>query len=179
MRIESTRNRSGSDTDFNTLSRNLCQSKEAVPVEGRAAKRQDAARVRPLTACCTSPMRIRRPKGAAGTASDGPRQVAHKGRLRIKAVAKFCEWPTSRSVSDSSRYIRSRAQYAARRLVIVKVDLPKGTDGLTGHFHVSPSHDGAALTARDAMGLVGGCFSHRGDVRLSLYRALAKLLRDL
>ena len=34
---------------------------------------------------------------------------------------------SSRSVSDSSRYIRSRAQYAARRLVLVKANLPKGT----------------------------------------------------
>ena len=31
----------------------------------------------------------------------------------------------------------SRAQYAARRLVLVKVDLPKGTGGLTGHSHAS------------------------------------------
>ena len=49
-------------------------------------------------------------------------------------------------VSDSSQYIRWRAQYAARRLVLVKVDLPKGTGGLTGHHHASPSHDRAAHT---------------------------------
>ena len=74
--------------------------------------------------------------------------TALQRRLRIKAVAKLCEWPSSRCVSDSSRYIRSRAQYAARRLVLVKDDLPKGTGGLTGHQHASPSHDGAARTAR-------------------------------
>ena len=51
-----------------------------------------------------------------------------------------------RCVSDSSRYIRSRAQYAAIRLALVKVDLPKGTGGLTGHQHASLSHDGAART---------------------------------
>eukprot|EP00964_Phaeocystis_antarctica_P064608 scaffold38883_cov63-Phaeocystis_antarctica.AAC.1 len=52
------------------------------------AKRQDAARVRLLTACCTSPMRIRRPEGAAGTASDGPRPAAPAdGRLRLLAFA--------------------------------------------------------------------------------------------
>ena len=39
-----------------------------------------------------------------------------------------------------------RAQYAASRLAIVKVDLPKGTGGLTGHHHASPSHDSAAHT---------------------------------
>eukprot|EP00964_Phaeocystis_antarctica_P093763 scaffold60588_cov63-Phaeocystis_antarctica.AAC.1 len=39
-----------------------------------------------------------------------------------------------------------RAQYAARRLVLLKVDLPKGTGGLTGHHHASPSHDRAAHT---------------------------------
>eukprot|EP00964_Phaeocystis_antarctica_P017179 scaffold9478_cov63-Phaeocystis_antarctica.AAC.1 len=66
--------------------------------------------------------------------------------LRRKAVAKLCEWPSSRCVSDSSRYIRWRAQYAARRLVLVKVDLPKGTGGLTSHHHASPSHDRAAHT---------------------------------
>eukprot|EP00964_Phaeocystis_antarctica_P124611 scaffold88251_cov105-Phaeocystis_antarctica.AAC.1 len=31
----------------------------------------------------------------------------------------------------------SRAQYAARRLVLVKANLPKGTGGLTGHHHAS------------------------------------------
>ena len=83
-----------SETDFNTLSRNLGQSKDAGPVEGTwatrrtAAKRQDAARVRLLTACCTSPRRIRRPEGAAGTASDGPRPAAPADvRLRLLAVA--------------------------------------------------------------------------------------------
>eukprot|EP00964_Phaeocystis_antarctica_P064721 scaffold38967_cov67-Phaeocystis_antarctica.AAC.1 len=52
--------------------------------------------------------------------------TALQRRLRRKAVAKLCEWPSSRCVSDSSRYVRWRAQYAARRLVLVKVDLPKG-----------------------------------------------------
>merc|ERR1712166_1462200 len=73
---------------------NLGQSKDAGPVEGTwatrrtAAKRQDAARVRLLTACCTSPMRIRRPEGAAGTASDGPRPAAPADvRLRLLAFA--------------------------------------------------------------------------------------------
>eukprot|EP00964_Phaeocystis_antarctica_P021591 scaffold11996_cov33-Phaeocystis_antarctica.AAC.1 len=41
---------------------------------------------------------------------------------------------------------RWRARYAARRLVLVKVDLSKGTGGLTGHHHASPSHDRAAHT---------------------------------
>ena len=76
--------------------------------------------------------------------------TALQRRLRRKAVAKLCEWPSSRCVSDSGRrdrrYIRWRAQYAARRLVLVKVDLPKGTGGLTGHHHASPSHDRAAHT---------------------------------
>ena len=78
--------------------------------------------------------------------------TALQRKLRRKAVAKLCEWPSSRSVSDSSRYIRSRAQYAARRLVLVKVDLPKGTGGLTGHAHASQSHDGAARTGWDGGG---------------------------
>ena len=54
-----------------------------------------------------------------------------------------------RCVSDSSRYIRSRAQYAASRLALVKVDLPKGTGGLTGHHHSSLSH-AVLLAAWDA-----------------------------
>ena len=85
--------------------------------------------------------------------------------MRRKAVAKLCEWPTSRSVSDSSRYIRSNAQYAARRLVEVKDGLPKGAEGFTGHSHASPSHDGAARTASGRMRLEGGYFSHRGRVK--------------
>ena len=76
-------------------------------------------------------------------------------RLRRKAVAKLCEWPTSRSVSDSSRYIRSNDQYAARRLVVVKDELPKGAEGLTDHSHASPSHVTVPL-ARLGMDEVGG-----------------------
>ena len=72
--------------------------------------------------------------------------TALQRRLRRKAVAKLCEWSSSRCVSDSSRYIRSRAQYAASRFALVKVDLPKGTGGRTGHHHASLSHDGAAHT---------------------------------
>ena len=60
--------------------------------------------------------------------------------------------------SDSSRYIRSSAQYAARRLVVVKDEPPKGAEGLTGHSHASPSHDGAARTGRTDR-FQGGCFS--------------------
>ena len=72
---------------------------------------------------------------------------------------EFLAWRSCVSVavieerlSDSSRYIRLRAQYAARRLVLVKVDLPKGTGGLTGHAHASQSHDGAARTGWDGGG---------------------------
>ena len=87
--------------------------------------------------------------------------------MRRKAVAKLCEWPTSRSVSDcdSSRYIRSNDQYAARRLVVVKDELPKGAEGLTDHSHASPSHDGAARTGLGT-GEVGGWlyFSHRAGI---------------
>eukprot|EP00964_Phaeocystis_antarctica_P091368 scaffold58601_cov30-Phaeocystis_antarctica.AAC.1 len=54
-----------------------------------------------------------------------------------KAVAKLCEWPSSRCVSDSSRYIRSRAQYAAKWCVVVTVEPPKGTEGITGHDEAS------------------------------------------
>ena len=38
--------------------------------------------------------------------------TALQRKLRRKSVAKLCEWPSPRSVSDSSRYISSRAQYA-------------------------------------------------------------------
>ena len=52
------------------------------------AKRQDAAGVRLLTACYTWPMRTRRPEGAAGTASDGPRPAAPADvQLRLLALA--------------------------------------------------------------------------------------------
>ena len=71
---------------------------------------------------------------------------------------------TSRCVSDSSQYIRSRAQYAAKRLVLVKVDLPKGTGGLTGHHHTSPSHDRAA---------------HTGGWRCPLLRSVSVILAGL
>ena len=50
------------------------------------------------------------------------------------------------SVSDSSRYIRSRAQYAAKWCVIVKVEPPKGPEGLTRHYEVSSSQYMAAET---------------------------------
>eukprot|EP00964_Phaeocystis_antarctica_P060395 scaffold36024_cov75-Phaeocystis_antarctica.AAC.1 len=43
----------------------------------------------------------------------------HQNTLSLYAVAQLCElceWPSSRCVSDSSRYIRWRARYAARRL---------------------------------------------------------------
>ena len=49
-------------------------------------------------------------------------------------------------------------QYAARRLVVVKDEPPKGAEGLTGHSHASPSHDGAARTGRTDR-FQGGCFS--------------------
>ena len=71
----------------------------------------------------------------------------------------MCEWSSSRCVSDSSRYISSRAQYAARRLVVVKDEALKGTVALTGHCHASPSHDGAAHTRGTTSGFRDGCFS--------------------
>ena len=81
-------------------------------------------------------------------------------RLCRKAAAKMFDRSTSRCVSDSSQYIRSRAQYAAKRLVLVKVNLPKGTGGLTGHHHASPSHDRAAHTGgwrRPLLRIVTAC----------------------
>ena len=54
---------------------------------------QDVARgppdgIPPLIACCTWPMRTRRPEGAAGTASDGPRPAAAADvQLRLLAFA--------------------------------------------------------------------------------------------
>ena len=71
----------------------------------------------------------------------------------------MCEWSSSRCVSDSSRHISSRAQYAARRLVVVKDEALKGTVALTGHCHASPSHDGAAHTRGTTSGFRVGCFS--------------------
>ena len=56
-----------------------------------------------------------------------------------------------------------RAQYAASRLAIVKVDLPKGTGGLTGHHHASPSHDSAA---------------HTGGWRRPLLRSVGRVRRE-
>eukprot|EP00964_Phaeocystis_antarctica_P066460 scaffold40163_cov80-Phaeocystis_antarctica.AAC.1 len=90
--------------------------------------------------------------------------------LRRKAVAKLCEWPTSRSVSESSRYITDRTlaspkQYAARRLVVVKDELPKGAEGLTGHSHASPSHDGAARTRSGRKRLEGEYLVNIGQGR--------------
>eukprot|EP00964_Phaeocystis_antarctica_P082329 scaffold51613_cov32-Phaeocystis_antarctica.AAC.1 len=67
------------------------------------AKRQDAAGVRLLTACCTWPMRTRRPEGAARTASDGPHPAAPAdvqlrllafgtvdGRLEVQSQVQLC-----------------------------------------------------------------------------------------
>eukprot|EP00964_Phaeocystis_antarctica_P127831 scaffold91542_cov54-Phaeocystis_antarctica.AAC.1 len=50
------------------------------------------------------------------------------------------------SVSDSSRYIRSRAQYAAKWCVVVTVEPPKGTEGITRHDEASLSQHMAAKT---------------------------------
>eukprot|EP00964_Phaeocystis_antarctica_P055559 scaffold32684_cov69-Phaeocystis_antarctica.AAC.3 len=50
------------------------------------------------------------------------------------------------SVSDSSRYIRSRAQYAAKWCVVVTVEPPKGTEGITRHDEASLSQHMAAET---------------------------------
>ena len=72
--------------------------------------------------------------------------TALQRRLRRKAVAKLCEWPSSRCVSDSSRYIRSRAQYAAKWCVVVTVEPPKGTEGITRHDEASLSQHMAAET---------------------------------
>ena len=99
--------------------------------------------------------------------------TALQRKLRRKAVAKLCEWPSSRSVSDSSRYIRSRAQYAARRLVLVKVDLPKGTGGLTGHAHASQSHDGAARTGWDGGGWRVAVFRSVSPARVALSSSIS------
>eukprot|EP00964_Phaeocystis_antarctica_P090351 scaffold57785_cov36-Phaeocystis_antarctica.AAC.1 len=67
-------------------------------------------------------------------------EVAHKGSGEVLGPA--ASW----SVSDSSRYIRSRAQYAAKWRVVVKVEPPKGPEGLTRHYEVSPSQHMAAET---------------------------------
>ena len=65
--------------------------------------------------------------------------------------------------SDSSRYITDRALSVcckeACSKAVVKDEPPKGAEGLTGHSHASPSHDGAARTARDGWGSQGGCVS--------------------
>eukprot|EP00964_Phaeocystis_antarctica_P118868 scaffold82599_cov71-Phaeocystis_antarctica.AAC.1 len=50
------------------------------------------------------------------------------------------------SVSDSSRCIRSRAQYAAKWCVVVTVEPPKGTEGITRHDEASLSQHMAAET---------------------------------
>ena len=72
--------------------------------------------------------------------------TALQRRLRRKAVAKLCEWPSSRCVSDSSRYIRSRAQYAAKWCVVVTVEPPKGAEGITRPDEASLSQHMAADT---------------------------------
>ena len=54
-------------------------------------------------------------------------------------------------VSDSSRFIRQRAQYAARWRVVVKADLLKGAEGLTGHQLASLSHGRSARTPLGAI----------------------------
>ena len=51
---------------------------------------------------------------------------------------------TSRCVSDSSQYIRSRAQKAAKWRVAVKGEQPKSVEGLTHHYSTSPSLHRAA-----------------------------------
>ena len=74
----------------------------------------------------------------------------------------FCRTSKTRvsQPHKTGRCIRLRAQYAARRLVLVKVNLPKGTGGLTGHHHASPSHDRAAHTGgwrRPLLRIVTAC----------------------
>ena len=60
-------------------------------------------------------------------------------RLCRKAAVKICDRSTSRCVSDPSRYIRSRAQKAARWHVAVKSEQLKSDEGLTHHCSALPS----------------------------------------
>ena len=43
-------------------------------------------------------------------------------------------------------FVGKKVPLLGRVIAMVKVDLPKGTGGLTGHHHTSPSHDRAAHT---------------------------------
>ena len=76
-----------------------------------------------------------------------------------KAAAKMCDRSTSRCVSNPSRYIRSRAQKAAKWRVAVKGEQPKSVEGLTHHYSTSPSiHRAAGSLGRalDGQTLPGG-----------------------
>ena len=91
--------------------------------------------------------------------------TALQRRLRIKAVAKFCEWPTSRSVSDSSRYISGRGL----SMLQAKEACTSQGRPTEGYWWAHEPSLRLTISRRcrshgsGRMGLEGGCFSQRAS----------------
>ena len=126
LRIESKGNRSNFLRDFSTP---LGQSKGSWATRRGLGQTAGCRACALLTACCTWPMRSRRPEGAAGTASDAPRPAAAAdvqlrllafagtvdGRLGVQSQIQLCCSSAGPRISHKSHEFAWQVPHTGRR----------------------------------------------------------------